>query len=107
MSENQSHASELPASDSSIPEDDNLQLEEGQIVSLLTAFLAIHPRGAEIDQILAYLQQFMPRVSAPAILKTLKYHRRLFNEAEDSHRWIFCGFTHSLSSQTLSATESD
>lgn len=63
---------------------------EPQLISLATAFLVIHPKGAELESLVAYMQQFMPTVAEADINDVLFKHEKLFTT--ESSKWIFNGF---------------
>lgn len=67
---------------------------EAQIVSLATAFLVIHPQGAEIESILSYVRKFAAAVDEGELLDVLNKNEKLFTVvAVDSEQlWFYSGF---------------
>lgn len=65
--------------------------DENLITSLITTFLVIHPNGAKLDTIHAYVMQFTPKTTPVLILKILE-HQHLFVQDEITTKWTYNGF---------------
>jgi hypothetical protein len=81
---------------SSIVPQNNLDSEsnEPQIISLATAFLVIHPQGADIESLLVYVHQFDASISEGELIDALTKNEKLFvsNEVENVQFWFYNGF---------------
>lgn len=65
--------------------------DENLIISLITTFLVIHPNGAKLDTIHAYVMQFTPNTTPVIILKILE-NQQLFIQDEVTTKWNYNGF---------------
>lgn len=66
---------------------------EPQIISLATAFLVIHPQGAEIESLLAYIQQYVTTTNESEVLDVLSKNEKIFvSNDDDNQQWFFNGF---------------
>lgn len=65
--------------------------DENLILSLITTFLVIHPNGAKLETIHAYVMQFTPKTTLVIILKILE-HQPLFLKDEITTNWNYIGF---------------
>jgi len=63
---------------------------EPQLISLATAYLVIHPKGAELESLLAYMQQFISSLTENEVHGVLSKNEKLF--CDDSSRWFYNGF---------------
>lgn len=63
---------------------------ESLLVSLSTAFLVIHPNGAEIESLFSYVQQFAESTSRNELQEVLVKNEKLFSE--DGSKWLYTGF---------------
>lgn len=63
---------------------------EPQLISLATAYLVIHPKGAELESLLAYMHQFVPSSTESEVHAVLSKNEKLF--CDDNSRWFFNGF---------------
>lgn len=93
----QSVANDDVSETSSIPPGNNPELcnNEPQIISFATAFLVIQPKGANLESLLDYVQQFVPSTTEAEVNDVLTRHSKLFVESsvDESHSlWFFTGF---------------
>lgn len=71
---------------------------EPAIISLTTAFLVIHPKGATFESIYSYVQQYLQTISENDLFEVLSKHEKLFytlevkSETRDEQMWSFKGF---------------
>lgn len=65
--------------------------DENLIQSLITTFLVIHPNGAKLDTIHAYVHQFTPKTT-PVIINKILEHQHLFLKDEATTKWNYIGF---------------
>lgn len=82
---------------SSITPGSNQELcsNEPQIISFATAFLVIQPKGANLESLLDYVQQFVPSTTEAEVNDVLTRHGKLFVESsvdESQALWFFSGF---------------
>lgn len=83
-------------SETSSVDKNNLNVEnfsgcEAQLISLLTAFLVIHPHGATVDGILSYVHEFCNSTSENELIDVLVKHEKIFR-VDGDRKWHFCGF---------------
>jgi hypothetical protein len=64
---------------------------EPQIISLVTAFLVIHPQGTDIESILSYVRKFVPTVAEGELLDVLTKNEKLFTD-ENEQLWFYSVF---------------
>jgi hypothetical protein len=65
---------------------------ESQLISFATAYLVIHPRGAELDAVLNYIEQFLPTISGIELQDVLVKNEKIFSADEAGKKWFFAGF---------------
>lgn len=71
---------------------------EPAIISLTTAFLVIHPKGATFESIYSYVQQYLQTITGNDLYDVLNKHEKLFytsnvkSETKDDQMWSFKGF---------------
>lgn len=71
---------------------------EPAIISLTTAFLVIHPKGATFESIYSYVQQYLQTITENDLFEVLSKHEKLFytlevkSETRDEQMWSFKGF---------------
>lgn len=89
----QSIANDDVSETSSIAPGNNQELcnNEPQIISFATAFLVIQPKGANLESLLDYVQQFVPTTTEAEVNDALTRHSKLFVESDDA-LWFFSGF---------------
>lgn len=99
-------STELDKSESESGIDINHQMidaNEARLIGLISSFLVVHPFGASLDNILAYVQQVSAQLRAKDVKTVLHRYKSIFSEtqpnvAESSingdHKWKFCGFDH-------------
>lgn len=82
------------ASETSLTTTLDSESNEPQIISFATAFLVIHPQGAEIESLLTYVQQFVATTSEGELLDVLMKNEKLFisNEVDNVQLWFYNGF---------------
>lgn len=99
-------SSELDKSESESGIDMNhhmIDAHEARLIGLISSFLVVHPFGASLDHILAYVQQVLAQLRAKDVQIILRRHKTIFTEsniqpnvAETSwigdRKWKFCGF---------------
>lgn len=61
---------------------------ELQLISLATAYLVIHPKGADLDPLLSYVQQFIPTTNETELCEVLSKNPKLFSTTEDGSGWL-------------------
>lgn len=72
--------------------------DEAKVISIVSAFLVVHPFGASISYIWSYLNQFVQSVSAKALEEILMRYAHLFVEdvsgvgAKIEKKWKYTGF---------------
>lgn len=78
---------------------ETLELNEARIISLVSAFLVVHPKGAATHNICSYLQSIIknPNLQSERLNEILQKYSNLFkndiNEESDVEpKWSFCGF---------------
>jgi hypothetical protein len=64
---------------------------EPQIISLVTAFLVIHPQGADLESILSYVRKFVPTIGEGDLLDVLTKNEKLFSD-ENEQLWFYSVF---------------
>ncbi|XP_022216707.2 ecto-NOX disulfide-thiol exchanger 1 isoform X2 [Drosophila obscura] len=82
---------------SSSPENfKSLALAEAKVIALTSAYLVLHPHGAEIASIASYLVGMLDRSSGPRshddLASILKKYTNLFKSEQSETRWKFVGF---------------
>lgn len=65
---------------------------EPQLISFATAYLVIHPNGAEFDAILNYVEQFLSNTDANELQEVFLKNEKLFSVDESGKKWFFAGF---------------
>ncbi|XP_045453403.1 ecto-NOX disulfide-thiol exchanger 2-like [Melitaea cinxia] len=71
---------------------------EAKIISILTAFLMVHPLGASLDYLVSYVRSMTPNVTQGTVLATLQKYTDVFHckttgvGACIEHRWSFITF---------------
>lgn len=72
-----------------------LSSNEPQLISFATAYLVIHPKGANLESLLAYVQQFVPSTTETELNDVLMRNSKLFVDGasdESPALWFFSGF---------------
>jgi hypothetical protein len=81
---------------SSIAPPNHLEMmnNEPQIISFATAYLVIHPKGADFEPLFAYVQQFVPSTNESELRDVLIKNEKLFisNLNDDESKWFYNGF---------------
>lgn len=65
---------------------------DSQLISLATAYLVIHPKGAELEPLFVYVQQFLPSTSESELHNMLMRNEKLFCATSESSKWFYNGF---------------
>nr|XP_026490392.1 ecto-NOX disulfide-thiol exchanger 2-like [Vanessa tameamea] len=71
---------------------------EAKLISILTAFLMVHPLGASLDYLVSYVRSMTPNVTQATVLATLQKYVDIFHckttgvGACIEHRWSFITF---------------
>lgn len=65
---------------------------EPQLISLATAYLVIHPKGAELEPLFVYVQQFLASTSESELHDVLVKNEKLFSTTNESSKWFYNGF---------------
>lgn len=72
--------------------------DEARIISLVSAFLVVHPFGASTDYVWSYVSRFVPAVRPKALEEILVRYSNLFTEdvtgvgAKIERKWRYAGF---------------
>lgn len=72
--------------------------DEARIISLVSAFLVVHPFGASTDYVWSYVSRFVPMVRPKALEEILVRYSNLFVEdvtgvgAKIERKWRYAGF---------------
>ncbi|KAJ2941128.1 hypothetical protein O0L34_g10363 [Tuta absoluta] len=87
------------------PDDDKVQTSgpavppsEAKLISILTAFLMVHPLGASLDYLVSYVRSMVPNVTQATVHQTLQKYGDVFTRktsgigANIEHRWGFMTF---------------
>lgn len=84
------------------PEDVTSSLEvsasEAKLISLLSAFLMVHPLGATLDYLVSYVKSLAPNVTQSAVHDVLKKYSDVFRRKTTGvgacieHKWGFVIF---------------
>ncbi|XP_050355501.1 ecto-NOX disulfide-thiol exchanger 2-like [Nymphalis io] len=87
------------------PDDDKIVVtgpsvppSEAKLISILTAFLMVHPLGASLDYLVSYVRSMTPNVTQATVLATLQKYVDIFHckttgvGACIEHRWSFITF---------------
>lgn len=87
------------------PDDDKVLISgpsvpptEAKLISILTAFLMVHPLGASLDYLVSYVRSMTPNVTQATVLSTLQKYADIFNcqttgiGACIEHRWSYVTF---------------
>ncbi|XP_047027474.1 ecto-NOX disulfide-thiol exchanger 2-like isoform X1 [Helicoverpa zea] len=71
---------------------------EAKLISLLSAFLMVHPRGATLDYLASYVKSLTPGVTQSTVLEVLKKYNDVFQRKTTGvgacieHKWCFTIF---------------
>uniref|UniRef100_A0A2A4JK90 RRM domain-containing protein n=1 Tax=Heliothis virescens TaxID=7102 RepID=A0A2A4JK90_HELVI len=71
---------------------------EAKLISLLSAFLMVHPRGATLDYLVSYVKSLTPNVTQSTVLEVLKKYSDVFQRKTTGvgacieHKWCFSIF---------------
>jgi septal ring factor EnvC (AmiA/AmiB activator) len=68
---------------------------ESQLISFATAYLVIHPKGADFNAILNYVEQFLSNTTANELQEVFLKNEKLFSTDESGKKWFFTGFNQS------------
>nr|XP_032523076.1 ecto-NOX disulfide-thiol exchanger 2-like [Danaus plexippus plexippus] len=78
--------------------DSSIMSFEAKLISILTAFLLVHPLGASVDYLVSYVKSMTPNITQTQITSILQKFPDIFR-CETSgvgacieHRWIFVTF---------------
>lgn len=82
---------DLSETSSLVDKNGEFSVAEAQILSLASAFLVIHPNGAEIEKVLEYIQRFYCATTESELVDVLVKHERIFN-LDGDRKVHFCGF---------------
>lgn len=87
------------------PDDDKVMISgpsvpptEAKLISILTAFLMVHPLGASLDYLVSYVRSMTPNVTQATVLSTLQKYADIFRcqttgiGACIEHRWSYVTF---------------
>lgn len=72
--------------------------QEAKVITLVSAFLVVHPHGASIDYIWSYVSRYVPELKSKQVEEVLQRYADLFREemsgvgAKIVRNWKFCGF---------------
>lgn len=91
-----------PLSNSSKPHPSSAEQEvapsDAKLISILTAFLIVHPLGASLDYLVSYVRSMTPDVTQATINQVLQKFPEIFRKktsgvgASMDHRWEFVTF---------------
>lgn len=71
---------------------------EAKLISLLSAFLMVHPLGATLDYLVSYVKSLAPNVTQSVVLEVLKKYSDVFQRKTTGigacieHKWGFVIF---------------
>lgn len=71
---------------------------DAKLISILTAFLIVHPLGASLDYLVSYVRSMTPNVTQATINQVLQKYPEIFHKktsgigASMDHRWEFVTF---------------
>lgn len=71
---------------------------DAKLISILTAFLLVHPLGASLDYLVSYVSSMTPNVTQTTINQVLQKYPEIFCKktsgigASMDHRWEFVTF---------------
>ncbi|CAH0718978.1 unnamed protein product, partial [Brenthis ino] len=80
------------ATDTSVPS------SEAMLISILTAFLLVHPLGASLDYLVSYVKSMISNITQSTVLSTLKKYENIFHCSTTGvgacieHKWTFISF---------------
>ncbi|XP_062555389.1 ecto-NOX disulfide-thiol exchanger 2 [Armigeres subalbatus] len=72
--------------------------KEAKVITLVSAFLVVHPHGASIDYIWSYVNRYVPELKSKQVEEVLQRYSDLFREemsgvgAKIVRNWKFSGF---------------
>lgn len=75
-----------------------VSIGEGRLISVITAFLLVHPLGANLDYIHSYVRSLVPKVNQATVHGVLQKYGDVFTRkstgvgANIDHKWLFCTF---------------
>lgn len=75
-----------------------VKASEAKLISLLSAFLMVHPLGATLDYLVSYVKSLAPNVTQSAVLDVLKKYNDVFHRkttgvgARIENKWCFVIF---------------
>lgn len=75
-----------------------VKASEAKLISLLSAFLMVHPLGATLDYLVSYVKSLAPNVTQSAVLEVLKKYNDVFHRkttgvgARIENKWCFVIF---------------
>lgn len=70
-----------------------VKASEAKLISLLSAFLIVHPLGATLDYLVSYIKSLAPSVTQSAVQEVLKKYTDVFHRkttgvgARIEHKW--------------------
>ncbi|XP_041970029.1 ecto-NOX disulfide-thiol exchanger 2-like [Aricia agestis] len=73
-------------------------LSDAKLISILTAFLMVHPLGASLDYLVSYVKSMAPEVTQATVLSTLQKYNDVFASkstgvgASIENKWSFVTF---------------
>ncbi|XP_068623080.1 ecto-NOX disulfide-thiol exchanger 2-like isoform X2 [Battus philenor] len=84
--------------DKTITTGPSVEPSEAKLISILTAFLMVHPLGASLDYLVSYIRSLIPNVTHAAVHQILQKFTDVFHcktsgvGASIEHRWTFITF---------------
>ncbi|CAH0746693.1 unnamed protein product [Diatraea saccharalis] len=80
------------------PDDIKLSYSDAKLISVLTAFLLVHPLGATLDYIVSYVRSMIPGVTHDAVNSVLQNYTDIFRRkttgvgSNIEHKWEYVTF---------------